>query len=338
VGEAVAVNTTANRYRADELAVLVPTFKRPAKLRNLLESLAAQSTPAGRVIIVDGDTTAEPVVNEFADSARAEYFRCVPPGQLRQRRHGIAQLKPTDRLVALLDDDIVLEPEAIAEMIAFWNRSEPTTAGVCFNIINGEPERFSVWHRLLGLGASQPGRVLSSGLTTANSHVSADARVQWLPGGATVWRSDVLARSSHVDVAARWAIAEDLIFSYPIGKSEPLYVSALARVRHEHVADYGVQRQDRYHGRTQTLWTYHFVSRNSDLSLARFLLATVVRMAGKFVGRGILRRDPSSREFVIGQASALASIAANAMRGGDSTSLLSERPASAAPAASPPNR
>lgn len=311
------------RYASTDLTIVVPTFDRPAKLTNLFESIVTQSAPVGRVIIVDGAENAEPVVAAFANRIPVEYHRCRPPGQIRQRNLGLAQLWERDRLVALLDDDIVLLSDAVAEMIELWNTVEPDTAGICFNIVNSKPEPYSLLGALLGLRARGPGRVLRSGMTTAISPAGRNERVQWLPGGATVWRREILAERQHREINARWAIAEDLVFSYPVGKRRPLYVCAKAHVRHEHVSDYRVERRDRYHGRIQTLWWYYFVSSNSDLSRVGFLWTLLLRIVGK-LGRGAVHRDRASIEFAVGQSAAAAAIIAHELRGHPIVTLLEE--------------
>jgi len=54
-------------YEPGHLAVVVPTKDRPHKVRNLLDSLAAQSAPVGRVVVVDAGVSARKVVEEFVD-------------------------------------------------------------------------------------------------------------------------------------------------------------------------------------------------------------------------------------------------------------------------------
>lgn len=294
-------------YRAEEMAVVVPTKDRPEKLRNLLNSLANQDTQIGRVIIVDGSESAEPVVRNFEGTLGVEYYRCRPPGQLPQRDFGLSQLGESERLVALLDDDIVLEPGTLHQMLEMWNRVEPRTAGICFNIVNGEAESFSWPRYLFGLTTREPGRVLRSGMTTSNTHAMQDYRAQWLPGGATVWRRELLTQRMHEVIPCRWAIAEDLIFSYPIGKVRPLYVCASAKVRHEHEFDYGASRPHRYHGRTQTLWLFYFVKSNPDLS-ELLCLWTVGLRAGGHIFRSLVSGETRHFQFASGQVAAAAAM------------------------------
>jgi GT2 family glycosyltransferase len=203
--------------------------------------------------------------------------------------------------VACFDDDIVLEPGSINEMIKLWNRSEQNAAGVSFNIVNVPGEKYSKLKEVFGLSSAMPGRVLKSGTTTSNCNVTSDIRVQWLCGGATVWRKEILDSFLHKDVSSRWAIAEDLVFSYPIGKKYPLFVCSAARVRHEHVFDYNIStRRELFHGRVQTLWLLYFVISNRELSINIFYWTLFVRILGKFI-KGIALRNSQDIWFAIGQ-------------------------------------
>jgi hypothetical protein len=138
-----------------------------------------------------------------------------------------------------------------------------------------------------------------------------------------VWRKDILLARTHTEVNARWAIGEDLIFSYPAGKQWPLYVCADAHVRHEHVHDYGAPSHDRYHGRTQTVWMYHFVASNRDLSRVGFIWTLIVRMVGK-TAQGVLRWDRAPLAFVAGQGSALKDILRAEISGTSTAATLAE--------------
>lgn len=291
-------------YKGSDLAIIVPTKDRPGKMRRLLESIAIQEVRPGRLIIIDGGESIEDVAMAYGDRLPLEYYRCRPPGQIRQRNMGIAMVDESTPLVASFDDDIVLEPGSLNRMLQFWNGTDDKTAGVSFNIINGPRENRHLFKRIIGLSASEPGRVLRSGITTANTHVSKDLRAQWLCGGATVWRQSILKAFSHIEFQSRWAISEDLIFSYPVGKKFPLYVCSTARVRHEHDFDYVAIRKYRFHGYTQTIWLAYFVATNKDLSKTLFLYTLLMRMFGKLL-IGLLTNSPDQIEFFMGQGKGL---------------------------------
>jgi glycosyltransferase involved in cell wall biosynthesis len=57
-------------------------------------------------------------------------YSTASPGQIRQRNLGLVHMDERTPLIGFLDDDLILEPDALERMIEFWNRAEPDTAGV----------------------------------------------------------------------------------------------------------------------------------------------------------------------------------------------------------------
>jgi len=294
--------------------MLVPTKDRPHKMRALLDSLRLQKTPLGRIVVIDGGASIEELVMAYKGDLPVEYYSCKPPGQIRQRNFGIALLRDDTPLIALFDDDIVLQEGAVAAMIDCWNRSEPDTAGIGFNIVNNGRAKNSVLRKLFLITADRPGRVLNSGCTTAACPADHDVRCEWLCGGATVWKLEVLKQHTHREIRSRWAIAEDIIFSYPIGRTRPLYVCAEARVRHEHQADFDKVNPHRFHGKSRALWLLYFVTSNRELSLAAHLWMSFGSISGRLLG-GVLLRRKDHIEFALGLITGLAMGLAAIIRG-----------------------
>ncbi len=236
-GNRTRIHVSNNYYSCADLAVVVPTKDRPSQVRKLLTSLAAQSVRPGSVIVVDHGGNAEPVIAEFKERLKVTYIQSLVAGQIYQRNIGIDAACSDYRLVGFLDDDLVFEPDALECMIEFWNKAADNTAGVGFNIINCPPFRFSPVLGLLFLSSPTPGKVLKSGYNASIQHLAEDVRTEWLGGGYTVWSAEILRKFRQDELRTRWAIGEDLRFSYPIGKEFPLFVCSRAKVRHEHVYD-----------------------------------------------------------------------------------------------------
>ncbi len=288
------------KFGGKDFAFIVPTKDRPQKVRNLLESLKNQEVSAGRIIIIDGGESIKEIVLSFKDSLPIEYYSCHPPGQIRQRNQGISMIDDRTPLVGFLDDDIELEPGALEAILNHWNRSEPNTAGISFNIVNNKPLGLSFWGGLIGMGKSKQGRVLRSGYNVAISPVESDLKAQWLCGGATIWKKEIVETNTHREISSKWAISEDVIFSYPIGKNYPLYVCADAKVRHEHVFDHKVKKKHRYYGRTLSLWRLYFVTSHKELSRISFFLM----LSGEVFARmavGIFTLNFDHVQYALGQ-------------------------------------
>jgi glycosyltransferase involved in cell wall biosynthesis len=289
-----------HKYYGSDLAIIVPTKDRPEKIVNLLNSLKNQSLCCGRIIIVDSGQNIKNIVGNFSETLPVEYHRSSVQGQIYQRNMGIFLIDDQTKLICSLDDDIVLEPDAIESMIHFWNNCEPETAGVSFNIINNPPFKHTWLKALIGMSTPQQGRVLSSGYNVAISPVNKNIKTQWLCGGATVWKKEILNRFVNMEVSSKWAICEDVIFSYPIGKKYPLYVCADAKVRHEHVYDHKAKMKYRYYGKTITLWRLYFVESHSELSRTLYFWMVLWQIIIRFL-IGLLLLRPQEFQYGIGQ-------------------------------------
>ena len=195
-----------------------------------------------------------------------------------------------------------------------------------FNIVNMPAERHTWLTGFIGLTGPKPGRVLPSGRNTAILSVTEDVPAQWLCGGATVWRQVILREFNNRERYARWAMAEDLLFSYPIGKLYPMFVCAAAHVRHEHVFDHNIRMKYRYYGRTETLWRFAFVESHPELSRAAFLWLQVSTIVGR-LGIGTLRGQWRQFQFAFGQIEGVCAGFLSLLRGRDVGALLVETPA-----------
>jgi hypothetical protein len=152
----------------------------------------------------------------------------------------------------------------------------------------------------MGMSSPQQGRVLRSGYNVATTPVDSHLRTQWLCGGATVWKREILKGFSSREVYSRWAICEDVIFSYPIGKTHPLYVCADAKVRHEHIYDHAAKMKYRYYGRTITLWRLFFVESHGEFSRMSFLWMVLAQISARFI-LGIFSFRMRHIEYAVGQ-------------------------------------
>ncbi len=103
------------------ISVIVPTIGRPESLVALLASLAVQTRLPDEIIVADGSSTNQ--IQSLLDEPRwresgltVHTVRISPPNAVSQRQAAIAMAQGS--LLLLLDDDVVLEPACIAEMLA----------------------------------------------------------------------------------------------------------------------------------------------------------------------------------------------------------------------------
>jgi len=271
-------NTETLPYFSKDLAIIIPTKDRPKEVRRLLKSITELDCKVGRIIVIASGQDIQDVVMTFVDQIPVEYYSSQP-GQIKQRNKGIALLDESTKLVATKDDDAVFHKTAISEMIKFWNSIEADTAGVGFNIVN-QPGHSHTWLKgVFGVSVPEPGKVLKSGFSTAITNVKQNIRSEWLNGGATVWRQDILKNHPHHEINSQWASFEDLIFSYPIGKKYPLYISKNAQIKIDSIYSCTLNAKTLiYRGKTNFIWGTYFVTKNSDMSIFGYIYYKLLQL------------------------------------------------------------
>jgi PST family polysaccharide transporter len=263
-----------------QLSMVIPTKDRPEKLHRLLSSLLGQTRRPEEIIIVDGGRIpVSDICRDFED-LNIKYIRSVPPSSSRQRNKGVEIVAPQISHVGFLDDDCILEKDAISKMFEFWATAPSNTAGAAFNMLNYPQmdasflKTLPLFHRL-GIYSLDPGRVSASGFHIMIGKVARTICVQWLPSGAAVWKRSVFEKHRFDEWYDGYGYLEDLDFSYEIGKEHKLAVVACAGYRH--FPDWG-DRQGKFgFGRKEVLNRLYFVRKHPEISIQKCYVTLVLR-------------------------------------------------------------
>lgn len=220
-----------NNY-SHRIALIIPTRNRPELLKRLLTSLYEQTIQADQTIIVDGSD--EPIKEEISLFLKpgTDYTRVFPPSLTKQRNYGLKVVKNDITLVGYLDDDIVMEKDAVEAMLRFWETCPDNIGGASFNITNSSPVKVTLLVKLFCLDDDKKGKVLKSGMNTGVAPVTRNIYTEWLCGGATVWRKKIFEEFKYDEWYIGWAYYEDLDFSFSVSKKHKLAVISSARVLH----------------------------------------------------------------------------------------------------------
>lgn len=176
--------------------------------------------------------------------------------------------------VVFLDDDILLNNDAVEKMMAYWETKDEDTAGIGFNLIYQTGHHATKLYTLFQRVANaSPGTVLKNGTPISINNLSENIKTQFLGGGYTVWRKRVIDEYKQETLNTSWAQGEDLRFSYPIGKKYKLFVCADALGREMDFENDNISSTF-IHGKTQGLTDLYFTSLHKELStiLAVFTL------------------------------------------------------------------
>ena len=216
-----------------KISFVVPTKDRPEDLAKLLASIAAQTRKPDQIIVVDGsDPVVRYVVDRFSSALPIDYVRVFPPSLAQQRNAGMAVLHADTTLGGYIDDDIVLEPEAVERMLEFWESAAANVGGAAFNITNNPCPRLQSVKRLFGIDHPTPGIVMRSGNASSISYQEKSIETDWLYGGATVWRREVIERFPYDEWYLGTGYLEDIDFSYNVREYYRLMLVGDAKLAH----------------------------------------------------------------------------------------------------------
>lgn len=215
-----------------KIAFIIPTKDRPDDLKKLLDSLMEQTRRADQIIIIDGSKPSIENIIENYNCLNISYQAIYPPSLTKQRNAGISLLNQNITLAGYLDDDVVLEKDAINNMVDFWDNAEINIGGAVFNITNTKSPKWTKLKSLFYLDSPTPGKVLMSGCTSILGHQNQNISVDWLCGGATVWKRAIVDNYKYDEWFKGTGYLEDVDFSFNIKKNHNLYLVANAKLAH----------------------------------------------------------------------------------------------------------
>jgi GT2 family glycosyltransferase len=235
------------RRQAAQVSVIVPTIGRPASMRALLESLAAQTAIPGEILVADASTTeeTEQIVSDpgwLKSGAVIRYLRVAPPNAVRQRVAAINESRG-DYLL-LLDDDVELESRCLEEMLRGME-SAPDVAAVVADFSNerwsGPTRAWRLYMRLvLGLRDGEwEGRVVGPLLRFGFPEPRENpAAMEWLGAGTTLVRRSAYENCGGFSdfFLCRSTINEDVDLGIKLRRHGKIVFWPAARLAHHHAA------------------------------------------------------------------------------------------------------
>jgi GT2 family glycosyltransferase len=228
------------------VSVVTPTLRRPGEVIDLLENLSRQTLLPCEVILVDGapanETDTERAVASVVGSLpfRCHYIR-HGGGTAIQRNVGID--KAAGQLIALIDDDIRLEPDFL-QTVATVLEKEKEVGGVVGYRVNQhftatEAQRWRWYRRLNLLTTYEPGKYDFQSGYPINANLqppfSGVRKVDFMTTSCAVWRREVFDSGLRFDPFFRdFGVLEDAHFSLRAGRQWKLLQCGDARCTHLH--------------------------------------------------------------------------------------------------------
>lgn len=224
------------------VSAIIPTKHRPAELCATVESLLRQTVPAGELVVVDQsetDASARAIEGLFASappdvSARVHLSYVSDPeitGLAQARNRGMEAAQGD--VCLFLDDDVVLEPNFLEELIAAY-RVKPDAVGISGVITNYRrpPLLFRLWTTVFCRGLFRDDR--QPLYWRANQlRAREPQQVTRLGGGLMSFRAAAVRGVRFDENLTGVCDGEDVDFCMQLGSGADFFVAPKARLEHK---------------------------------------------------------------------------------------------------------
>ena len=222
-------------------SIVIATFERPAELRVTLESIAAQTRPPARVVVVDAsrDGQTRAVADDFAARLPLRYERAVRPSAAVQRNQGAEHVATP--LIAFLDDDVFVPAETLATLCTAFDRDDAQRIGGIAARIDGmqhtPPRGLLWWYYRLQAGyahATYGGKLFGPAINCLPTYAESDAeliRSDWLNSTCVFYRTPLFQREKFPEFEG-YSFLEDVHVSARIGRTHELFFHRTASFEH----------------------------------------------------------------------------------------------------------
>ena len=220
-------------------SVILPTHGCRASLVSAVDSILAQSRPPDELIVVnDGPDAVPDALARRAGEAGVDYVSCRrhTPCLPASRNRGIAQARGD--VLVFAEDDVFWPTDHLDKLLRLFEADgRDVVAGIGATVTTPHDHRLGLrmWKagaKLLGELSWRP-RVRRAGCVRLPAALSGQlVPAVRLCGGAMALRRDVALRHRFDESFEGWAFAEDLEYSYRVGRVEALFLAPRLVVSH----------------------------------------------------------------------------------------------------------
>ena len=263
-------NLTKSKIR---ICVVIATKDRPEMLHKLLESIEVNQLKPDLISIVSSGGDIKNVITKFNKTLKIVHRHTIESGQVLQRNIALKNTIDPYEAYVFLDDDITVDHKLFFKIAESFSQNDKNLGGYGLNmetidkIIEKDKSRdkniYDFTYQYLA------GRVLKSGRNINYLKSRKVKQVMWL-NGLSIWTYPVISRFNHVQMGNKYAAAEDLIFSYEVGKNYNLYYRPELRVYEQCQENREIPNLNNY----RTSWQHklYFILKNKELSFWLYIL------------------------------------------------------------------
>ena len=267
------------------VTLAICTKDRPEDMESLLTSIQSQTRKPDRIIVADGsDNPIKHVVDKFSELP-IEYYPVRPPSLPKQRNVCISHLTENDEWVGFLDDDLVLEDNALEGLESFAKENS-SYVGIGLTINNQADLKRSFLREFFMLDKLPGGVFTKSGCPSAIRPSKVDLELEWVYGGATFWKREILQTYKYDEWFDGTGYYEDVDFSYRVSRDHKIALCSSARCFHYH---HPVRKEKMVAlGEWQLTGWWYFISKASNFNKF-FVLWSMVGVAFNNFMMGLLK-------------------------------------------------
>ena len=216
------------------LSVCIPTRDRPRDLERCIRSILAQRVRPDEILVIDdGNLEVEPVRSLVEPHVPFRYFKKEKPSLSASKN--LAVTAASHPLLLILDDDTVLLGDFIGNVLKrFAQDREGRLAAVGAIIENAKPKsRFeTLFLKLFLIDTGGRGRILPWAFQCGFWNITGDTYVDWVPGGASCFRTAVLRRHRYQEFQGGRNNLEDIEHGWKISREYKMMISPACRLLH----------------------------------------------------------------------------------------------------------
>ena len=259
-----------------KFCVIITTKDRPEMLKKLLESIEKNQVKPNLLSIVSSGIDVKDIICSHNINLKIVHKHLNESGQVLQRNKAISNLNEDFDYYVFLDDDVIVDKEIFLNLVKYISQNSESIGGIGLNLIEGDlkNKKFIRYSRIKNYSPVNilAGKVLNSGRNVPYLGVNKIKQVMWL-NGLSVWTHPVISNFQHIQMGNKYAAAEDLIFSYEVGKNLKLYFHPGLKVQNQWDGDGMKVSLDMY----RTVWQHklYFILTNKEMKLWLFILDNV---------------------------------------------------------------
>lgn len=310
-------------------SLVIPTYNRPHDLDNCLRSILMQTVAPLEVLVVDDGNLEElPLRGEFKrQGIDLVYLKKDTPGLTESRN--LAAAKARGEIVFYLDDDVVLFPNYVEEILKVYEANPDTDVGqssvLAVGGIIANPKPMTPARALRYLydvvvcnRGLREGRVLPSGFctdfNTSLFPLHETSEVDFLDGGVSSFRRSLFQDMEFTKRYREYGLGEDKDFSRAVARRGRLMVTPHAKLYHYESS--AMRPDKRAWGRKFVLGRYLFfrdhVKRGWMSNLCFWYALSGYGLARIIIAIASMKKNEFAR--LAGIAEAVAAIASGSMK------------------------